>query len=302
MILVGVEGPVFRVAVAIKLERIVINHLVSLDLEADGKKSTLKLSMISSALTTCANELRGEYVALARRVSPYATSLYTFPNPTPDPSSGGSLPKLTYVGRLSRENVMFQLGDSPTALEMDSFFLAKFTSSDSFDAQCERPQPDETVVVKFAKERYNKLAHELLAKEGLAPKLYGCYRVLGARIMVIMERLEGRPLESAEQWEQQPDPSAFDDIEAAVKLLHDNDIVFGDLRASNIVIHTDNKHAKLVDFDWCGKHDTDLYPIDINLLKLKGTWHGTVEPGGVMLKKHDEWALHYIIKGHYFFD
>jgi hypothetical protein len=49
------------------------------------------------------------------------------------------------------------------------------------------------VVVKFTA-TYNEEVHKLLAEKGLAPKLYACQRVIGNLFMVVMERIDGKPL------------------------------------------------------------------------------------------------------------
>ncbi|KDQ07365.1 hypothetical protein BOTBODRAFT_120196, partial [Botryobasidium botryosum FD-172 SS1] len=51
-------------------------------------------------------------------------------------------------------------------------------------------------------------------------------------------------------------------VEEAMKLLHGNGFVFGDLRAPNI-LRVDGG-AMLIDFDWAGKVGEAKYPLDIN--------------------------------------
>ncbi len=42
-----------------------------------------------------------------------------------------------------------------------------------------------------------------------------------------------------------------DNLRMAVKLLHDNEFVFGDLREPNIIVRGGTE-LYLIDFDWCG--------------------------------------------------
>src|SRR3954469_2561710 len=55
----------------------------------------------------------------------------------------------------------------------------------------------------------------------------------------------------------------LEDITKAVNLLHERDLVFGDLRSPNILINKQQR-AMLVDFDWCEQHTIDRYPWGIN--------------------------------------
>ena len=77
--------------------------------------------------------------------------------------------------------------------------------------------------------------------------------------MVVMERVAGTPMS---EFKHNSLPSiVFNDIKAAIEVLHAQDLVFGDLRAENVmVLGKDSIHAMLVDFDWTGKHDQDVYP------------------------------------------
>ena len=47
------------------------------------------------------------------------------------------------------------------------------------------------------------------------------------------------------------------DIRRAMDLLHEKNLVFGDLRPPNILIKGDT--ALLVDFDWCGEEGKGKY-------------------------------------------
>ena len=126
------------------------------------------------------------------------------------------------------------------------------------------------IVVKFT-DRYNANGHRLLAEHGLAPQLLYISSEnmdaghFGYRVMVVMEFLAGQTAEdyqlvSSKRGSIWSDVS--NDVKMAIETLHKADLVFGDLRTPNIIIV--NGHAKLVDFDWCGREGQDRYPRDLN--------------------------------------
>ena len=128
----------------------------------------------------------------------------------------------------------------------------------------QEPEPKK-VVVKFVA-RYGKAAQELLAEHGYAPKLlyYGpipgnplsnllpeapsglCLRPDEMQ-MVVMEYITGGPNK----------PQNRHQIVEALRLLHAHGYVFGDLRAPN-VLYDSNGQVKLIDFNWCGRYDTNV--------------------------------------------
>ncbi|EJC97353.1 uncharacterized protein FOMMEDRAFT_163794 [Fomitiporia mediterranea MF3/22] len=68
--------------------------------------------------------------------------------------------------------------------------------------------------------------------------------------MVIMDYVEGTSLYFTQE-ELRDREKIYNDVERAVKLLHEQDLVFGDLRVQNIVSRPDGG-AMLIDFDWYG--------------------------------------------------
>ena len=56
----------------------------------------------------------------------------------------------------------------------------------------------------------------------------------------------------------------FQDIANAIKILQKENLVFGDLRTSNILVVGPDEGAKLIDFDWCGEDGKDRYPRTLN--------------------------------------
>ena len=84
----------------------------------------------------------------------------------------------------------------------------------------------------------------------------------------------------------------FQDVKSAVNLLHKEGYVFADLRLPNILAvknHTEWR-GMLVDFDWCGMHDKDKYPLCMN---LNINWAPNVQHGATLQKEHDLYFLEY---------
>ncbi|EUC55031.1 kinase domain protein, partial [Rhizoctonia solani AG-3 Rhs1AP] len=109
--------------------------------------------------------------------------------------------------------------------------------------------------------------------------------------MVVMDFVQGADLEALGS---SPLPrSVFNDIEAAIKILHSRDFMFGDLREPNAMVLQDSMgratgKVMLVDFDWCGKHLEGKYPPKMNMTL---GWHRDVRPEAVMDKQHDNRML-----------
>jgi hypothetical protein len=256
VILIGLNGNSLEISTALTLERVVVNELLILDLTNSFDRNTTirKLVRIASALAECAPLLENRYRQLIQQNLSVNRPQRFFPHPTPDPRwpPSSPLPTLTYVGRLDASNRRFPLGPHPPPHHFRSLFVANLVQDGT----------DVEVVVKFTA-NYNEQAHRILAEEGLAPKLYACQRVIGNLFMVVMERLQGTPM-SAGIPENPLEDSVFDDIRRAIGHLQGHNLVHGDLRAVNIVLEPNQKHAKVIDFDWAGTSGTARYPLTIN--------------------------------------
>ena len=108
--------------------------------------------------------------------------------------------------------------------------------------------------------------------------------------MIVMDRVDGKSV-----WQLQQDNALIPAIvpakvEEAVRLLHNKDIVFGDLRSNNILYVASEHRIALVDFDWPGKDGGSRYPATLNLGDSK-TWAEQVVPYGTMRKADDLWQL-----------
>ncbi|KIK50948.1 hypothetical protein GYMLUDRAFT_50897 [Collybiopsis luxurians FD-317 M1] len=102
------------------------------------------------------------------------------------------------------------------------------------------------VVVKFAL-RYGEAGHHLLAEAGFAPRIHYCgFEESIGLWVIVMDYIQGtvcnRKLIEHEK----------DLLSSAIRTLHENNLVFGDLREPNVIITEPNSKVCLVDFEWCG--------------------------------------------------
>ncbi|GAW04098.1 hypothetical protein LENED_005866 [Lentinula edodes] len=158
---------------------------------------------------------------------------------------------------------------------------------------------DQAQFVKFAC-RYGETGHRLLAEAGLAPRIYYCAfdETIGLWV-IVMDYVEGvlcnGKLVGGEA----------KSLTRAIKLLHDNDLVFGDLREPNIIISKPRESVCVVDFEWCGpckdiKEGGNVvqrrarYPTNI-ALSAEYNWAPGVEADGVIAKEHDNHRLQMMV-------
>nr|VWO96836.1 N/A [Ganoderma boninense] len=134
------------------------------------------------------------------------------------------------------------------------------------------PEPSRIhrVYVKIVSGEYGVTAHELLAQQDppLAPKLYWCGAITAGHTMVIMEEL---PLNVLDYDYRGPHPRKYNqddidiverDIGRAVEILHEHDLVHGDLRDPNMIIAYGRGY--LIDFDAAGVEGVAKYPPSLN--------------------------------------
>jgi len=275
IVLVGISGNRLEISVAVCVGPIYVTKLLILDLSLGfhASDNIIHLARIFGALSRCREDLESYYKGVTTSAYPKLSCL--FPNPTPVDTSN-ALPKLTYRQFLSRAG-------QPTSTLVDlnattAMYIAVLDDT------------SEDVIVKFTA-HYNDAAQRLLAEAGLAPKLHFCGRVVGGLYMIVMERVDGTSV-----WQLQQDNSVIPAIvatkvEEAVRLLHSEDIVFGDLRTNNIIYVASQDRVVLVDFDWPGKDREARYPVTLNPHEAGKSWQEDVSPYGIMRKAHDLWQL-----------
>ena len=239
----------------------------------------MRLARVFAALLRCQIDLRNYYEGVINLAPPKLSCL--FPNATPiDPSN--TLPKVTYRQFFSRVG-------QPTSALAD---LKNITTT-MYIATLD--DTNEEVIVKFTV-RYNKAAHCLLAAAQLAPRLHFFGRVVGDLYMIVMDRVDRKSI-----WQLQQDKTSTPEIvltkvEEAVGLLHNEDIVFGDLRSNNILYVASDDHVFLVDFDWACMNGECRYPVTLNPGEDSRLWPEDVLPYGIMRKEHDLWQLNHLKK------
>ncbi|GJJ10962.1 hypothetical protein Clacol_005191 [Clathrus columnatus] len=166
-----------------------------------------------------------------------------------------------------------------------------------FDGQTVTGVP---ICIKFVR-KYGQEAHELCAKNGFAPKLFGIEKLPGGWMMIIMERMD-------ENWtrllafkeERNEKNKALDKDEKAVietrissclKLLHGASMVHGDIRDINILVQKDDlSQVRVIDFDWADKEGVARYPKFVNVAPDVGR-PKEVEAFGLIKADHDNYMV-----------
>ncbi|KDR71642.1 hypothetical protein GALMADRAFT_254023 [Galerina marginata CBS 339.88] len=273
IILVGVADIHIDISIAVWVGEIQFTTLLTFNVTAGflASDNAIRLARVFKALSSCQKALALYYSEVGQKKTRPLSSL--FPSPTPVDHSV-ELPNLTYKQFLTRlgqpASGIVGLEDRTTAM-----YIAALDGIEN------------GVIVKFTP-RYNEKAHRILASAGLAPKLHFCARIISGLYMVVMERVEGKSL-----WQLQADAEPIpiiilDHVRRAVSLLHEQNIVFGDLREPNILYNASESCVDIVDFDWSGVHNVDRYPATLNPTHK---WPEDIVPYGLMLKAHDLWQL-----------
>jgi hypothetical protein len=198
-----------------------------------------------------------------------------WPNPTPS-NPAEPLPELEFFAKVNRDDGT-ELTTIDPANERHGMYLARMQTGTA----------TQDVLVKFAA-RYHEDAHRLLAAQHppLAPALHFCKRVIGDMYMVVMEYIpksRGRPLSSL--LPRQSSSKAVDlGVTKALNLLHEEGLVFGDLRETNVLYLPEGEgRVLLVDFDGVGQDGMDRYSASLNTKAGLG-----VRKWQIMEKSHDE--------------
>ena len=238
-------------------------------------ENIIRLARIFKCLSSCRAALETHYRAVQDNRTTIAA---IYPNPTS--ASGDALPRLIYHGVVLRTGERFSTSLPDLGTRTTALYRATLGDADADGAT--------EVVIKFSS-RYGEAAHRLLSDANLAPKLHWCGPIVGGLTMVVMEHLEdGESIWRLRQG-RKPIPipeSVLKDVEGALRLLHENGLVFGDFRDANVVVS--KWRGFLVDFDWAGRDGEDRYPAALN---RSNKWHPEVRAHGVMRKAHDDWQL-----------
>ena len=139
----------------------------------------------------------------------------------------------------------------------------------------------ERVFVKFC-EKYNVEAHELAATNGLAPALRSAMELDCGLVMIVMD-----PVDGAHHWGPNESATAKQNLQRFQQTFLNANLVHGDLRSPNVLVDA-NDNVFVVDFDWAGSHETEIYPIAVN---PEEEWHEDVQVGKVMKLEHDKFMV-----------
>ena len=143
------------------------------------------------------------------------------------------------------------------------------------------------IVVKFTR-TYSEVVHKLLASRGFVPELFAVEDLVGGWKMVVMEYLSGWVMLGDLTQPQRLKYKAK--LKEALGVIHDRNLVHGDIRCPNILISEDD--IKFIDFDHCGMEGVMRYPRE---------WDHTHCPedakeGDFLLRFHDVWMLECIFE------
>ncbi|KAJ7178680.1 hypothetical protein C8R43DRAFT_942298 [Mycena crocata] len=272
-VLIGINSTQLAVGAAIQsmhlyMDQIYLGHIMP---GRDFDDSVHRLAQVLTAIKSAARALKMAYANTLHTINNLSSGtmlLPFFPIPVAQPGLTSTIPVINFTARMikgaTNSKDSESLGVGPElSCRADALYIADVDVAGS-PKQC---------VVKFTR-RYNKFAHELLANQGLAPKLYHCILVQDRHYMVIMEKLTGKTVEKVDVKEM--DIGGLQrSIRDAVKLLHDHDIVHGDLRSPNIM----NEKA--------------CYPYAISM--DPDMWHPEVKPASIMKKLHENFLIKKII-------
>ncbi|KAJ8521678.1 hypothetical protein ONZ45_g1631 [Pleurotus djamor] len=277
--ILGITGPNLTISGAIYLDGVVTERLTeyislvphssgkAIDYISDREALVHRIAHIFSVLDECLVDL-DEYYQTIESAAPHP--LNPAPHFTAYVNDRNELCTLSYTNRRfpprSQRAVFHATLTSPT-------------------------EPPRDCIVKFTT-RYNAEAHRLMYGAGIAPELIYCqYEPDVDRRCVITEYIH-------DDLTTIPTVEALEKLKAGLKLLHDNDYVFGDLRDANIIVNGKG-HIFLIDFDWCDKVGKAFYPHDLNTTGV--TYPAGVEGGHAITKAHDEEMLNLylaFVEGH----
>src|SRR5262249_4654483 len=138
------------------------------------------------------------------------------------------------------------------------------------------------------------------AEEGFAPELIAFEQLPGGWYMVVMDFLDDSWITAAQmRTDTETLPEDLEDkVHAAITKLHQNHMVHGDLRDTNLLIKQARRSGSdfmLIDYDRAGGQGQVTYPRNIN----KGERlcrPDEVEDGKPICSHHDIFMLHHLFR------
>ena len=221
------------------------------------------------------------FYALKNSLSNLKSYFEMVPQPTNFPDGSRYFPSITaYRVNTSDELIHFQyvgfLEDVPDCI---TFRARTFAN------------PPQDIVIKFVN-HYGERAHRLLAENGLAPKLFYCGspRLMNedpsydSLLMIVMGFVHGKALGKLKLDKNTAETVRLE-IKRALALLHENGMVYGDLRLPNILITTAlERKVNLIDFDWAGEKGQARYPF---MISPTIPWPAGVQSLALIEPEHD---------------
>ena len=105
-----------------------------------------------------------------------------------------------------------------------------------------------------------------------------------------MDYIDGDTLASAKKGnslDERKKQFVLSKVRHAIEVLHNQNLVFGDLRSPNVMI-TKTNEVKLIDFNWAGVGGQAKYP---SMISSDIKWAAGVEALGVIKMEHDREML-----------
>ncbi|KAF9644455.1 hypothetical protein BDM02DRAFT_3212847 [Thelephora ganbajun] len=271
VILLAISGNRLVVSTAVFTDTIYADELLSIRLQLGfhASDNVSYVARVFMAINKSMERLRELYKNLL------------WPSPTADPPGLIEFPKLEFFCKVNQAD-----GAELSVIDEENQRHATYL------ARMETETETQVVFVKFAA-KYNEGAHRLLANQNppLAPALYFCARVVGDMYMVVMEYMpksKGQSIGSRSSTDGLPPPAVvLRDVSKGLDLLHERNLVFGDLRETNLLyLAGDGGQVLFVDFGGVGRDGMDKYSACLN----PGAGLG-VDRGQVMEKVHDRQNL-----------
>ena len=143
---------------------------------------------------------------------------------------------------------------------------------------------NKNICIKFVR-RYGLDVHLWFARKGYAPELIAFDTLSDGWFMVVMDLLDKSWIHLADVEDPPGDLQHL--IRSVLIQLHQEKMVHGDLRDTNIMVKSDEKLKFMVlDYDWAGTQGEVKYPLFVNT--TRGLWRPSdVEDDVLISDRHD---------------
>ncbi|KAL5485682.1 hypothetical protein ACEPAI_6723 [Sanghuangporus weigelae] len=170
-----------------------------------------------------------------------------------------------------------------TGHDIDFTYQSRFDEKLVFVAVTAR-SPEEKLCIKFTR-RYSEEAHRILANLEHAPRLRRVLLLPGNWFMVVMDFSQYLRLSDIAGFSNDQKKLVKSKIKDAVHILHNNNIVHGDIREINVLVDPKTLSIHMIDFDWAGTYQKVRYPERVNTKSVRRP--NGVSGGELITKDHD---------------